>query len=205
MRNADINKIDKLYFGYEDIARALGISLDSARVSASRYAKQGILIRTKRNTYMLGETWNRLDRVKQFQIANLLQVPSYISLMSAMGYHEVTTQIQQDYTESIALKRTKTIEIEDRVFNYTRIQPKLYTGFVKNDEFFIATPEKALFDAVYLVSLGRYSFDVASIDFAKFDAAELNRILDMNPDRTRLMFKRLPQISAMNKPAFGKL
>ena len=45
MKLNEIQKIDKLYFGYQDIARVLAISEDSAKVTASRYAKKGMLVR----------------------------------------------------------------------------------------------------------------------------------------------------------------
>lgn len=183
MRVFDLTRINKTYFGYEDISRALGISLESARVSAFRYAKQGFLIRIKRNIYMLRETWNRLDRTEKFQIANLIQVPSYISLMSAMDYYQITTQLQQDFIESIAIKRTKKIEIEKNTFNYSKIKRELYFGFVKENDFFIATPEKAFLDAIYLMSLGRYSFDLASIDLSKLNTNDLQKIVVKFPGK----------------------
>lgn len=55
MKIGELNSITQLYFGYEDIARALKISPASARVSASRYVRLGLLLRLKRNTYLLRE------------------------------------------------------------------------------------------------------------------------------------------------------
>ncbi|MBC8458705.1 MAG: hypothetical protein H8D67_11995 [Deltaproteobacteria bacterium] len=195
MRAFELNKINKTYFGYEDISRVLGISLDSAKVSACRYANQGVLIRIKRNTYMLREKWNILDRTEKFQIANLVQVPSYISLMSAMDYYQITTQLQQDFVESIALKRTKEIEIENNTFNYSKIKQKLYFAFVKEKDFFIATPEKAFLDAIYLMSLGRYNFDVPSIDFSKIDLNQLQQIAVEFPAKTRIILEGYEYLS----------
>ena len=140
---------------------------------------------------MLRETWNRLDRTEKFQIANLIQVPSYISLMSAMDYYEVTTQLQQDFIESIVLKRTKEIEIERNTFNYSKIKTELYFGFAKKNDFFIATPEKAFLDAIYLMSLGRYSFDLASIDFSKLNVSELQKIIAKFPEKTKMIFNNV--------------
>ena len=185
MRILDLNRIDKIYFGYEDISRVLGISLESARVSASRYAGQGVLIRIKRNIYMMKERWKILDRTQKYQIANLIQVPSYVSLMSAMDYYQLTTQLQQDFIESIALKRTKEIEIEKNTFIYSKIKQELYFGFVKEKNFFVATPEKAFLDAIYLMSLGRYNFDLSSIEFSKLNRNNLQKILLKFPSKTR--------------------
>ena len=167
MRHFQLRDINKIYFGYEDIARTLGISLESAKITAHRYVKQGMIIRMKRNIYVLKERWESFDREQKFLIANLFQVPSYISLMTALDYYEITTQMQRDFIESIVIKRTVTKAIEQTIFNYTKISPKLYGGFFKKEGFFIAEPEKAFLDAVYLMSFGRYNLDIPSIDFSK--------------------------------------
>ena len=39
MKYFKLRDIKKLYFGYEDIARILGISQNSAKISAHRYVK----------------------------------------------------------------------------------------------------------------------------------------------------------------------
>ena len=58
----ELDNIGKLYFSYEEIARVLGISNASARVSASRYARKGLLVRVKKNLYILRRRWNLADR-----------------------------------------------------------------------------------------------------------------------------------------------
>lgn len=185
MRHFQLRDIKKLYFGYEDIAHTLGISLNSAKITAHRYVKQGMTIRVKRNIYVLKERWESFDREQKFVVANLFQVPSYISLMTALDYYEITTQMQRDFIESIVLKRTVTKEIEGTVFNYTKIKSELYDGFFRKQGFFIAEPEKAFLDAIYLMSFGRYSFDIPSIDFSKFDLKKIGSMVKLFPQRTR--------------------
>jgi predicted transcriptional regulator of viral defense system len=185
MRHFQLRDIEKLYFGYEDIARTLGISQNSAKVTAHRYVKQGMLVRIKRNIYILKERWTNLDREQKFIIANILQVPSYISLATALDYYEITTQIQRDFIESVAVKRTIRKEIEQTVFNYTRISTNVYRGFLKNRGVFIAEPEKAFLDAVYLMTLGRYSLDMPSIDFSKFDVEKIEHMAKSFPLKTQ--------------------
>ena len=185
MRCFQLREIKKLYFGYEDIARTLGISLNSAKITAHRYVKQGMTIRVKRNIYILKERWVSFDREQKFIIANICQVPSYISLMTALDYHEITTQMQRDFIESLVLKRTARKEIEETVLNYTKISPDIYGGFLKKQGFFIAEPEKAFLDAVYLMSFGRYSLDIPSIDFGKLNAKKIERLAKSFPLKTR--------------------
>ena len=176
-----IRKIQKNYFGYEDIARVLNINLDSARVSASRYVKKGFLIRIKRNLYILKEKWLNFSLEEKFLLANIINVPSYISLMTALSYYEITTQIQRDFIESIAINYMKELDIEGSIFNYTKINKKLYFDFYKKNDFFIASPEKAFLDSMYLMSIGKYSFDLTSLDFNKFDKKKINRLIKKYP------------------------
>jgi len=185
MRHFQLRDIEKLYFSYEDIARVLGISQNSAKVTAHRYVKQGMLVRIKRNIYMLKEKWTNLDREQKFVIANILQVPSYISLATALDYYEITSQMQHDFIESVAVKRTTRKEIERTVFNYTKISTDVYRGFLKNQGVFIAEPEKAFLDAVYLMTLGRYNLDMPSIDFSKFDVEKIKHIAKSFPLKTQ--------------------
>ncbi len=180
-----LNKITKLYFGYEDIARALGISLASARVEAYRFVRYGILVRIKRNIYMLRSVWQGIGQEDRFAIANIIQVPSYVSFMSALEYYGITTQLLRDFVESVCQKRTKEAFVEDVVFNYTRIKRDLYFGFVRMKNFFIAEPEKAFLDALYMKMLGRYSFDISSIDFDKLDFKKMQVFARRYPQKVR--------------------
>mgnify|MGYP000078395196 FL=1 len=187
MKLQELNKISKLYFGTADIARALGISPASAKVSASRYVKLGALVRIKNNMYVLREVWNAAGREEKFVFANLGQTPSYISLMTALDYYQITTQIQRDFFESIAVKRTKEIKVDDSLFRYSKITSTLYFGFKKEKDFFIATPEKALLDAIYLMSYGRYALDMSTLDTDKLDRCEIRRQSEKFPIKTKEM------------------
>ena len=78
MKLNELRKIKKLYFGYEEIAKILAVKEASARVSACRYVKQGLLIRLKKNMYILREVWDNIGREDKFRLANLGQTPSYV-------------------------------------------------------------------------------------------------------------------------------
>lgn len=190
MKLQELNRIKKLYFGYEEIARVFGITLPSAKVTASRYVKQGLLLRMKKNVYVRRDVWNATGIEEKFLLANLGQVPSYISLMTALEYYEITTQILRSFFESVAVKRTKEINLNGSVFRYTRIAADLYFGFKKEKGFFIATPEKALLDAFYLMSYGRYSIDKSALDATKLDRDEVKRLSVRYPLKTRNLLKK---------------
>lgn len=181
-----LKKIKQLYFTYQDIAKILSISEDSARVLCARYVKQKYLIRLKRNFYLLKEKWDNITMDQRFELSNLLQVPSYISLMTALSFYEYTTQVQQKFIESVSLYRTFTKEVEGVIFNYCKIKDKYYFNFIKKDNIFIASPEKALIDSLYLQYLGKYNLDLSSIDLEKINKRNYKNILEKYPSKFKI-------------------
>jgi len=189
MRIKEISGIDKLFFSPQDVARACAISDKSANVLCSRYVSNGILLRIKRNYYVISERWKYLNNEDIFVISNLLEVPSYISLTTALAYYDVTTQVQRDFFEAISIKRTKEIVVKERSFTFTKIDKKLYKGFVKENGYFIATPEKALLDAVYLTSLKRYYLDFDALDLSKVKKNNIRGLLEMYPEKVKTTWR----------------
>lgn len=181
----------KDYFTLDDVARQYGIGQASARVLASRYVRRGLLIRFKNNFYTAAWKWDTLTRRDLLKIANVLQVPSYISLMTALAHYDVTTQVQQNFFESVCQKRSVEYAVRDSIFRYTIISSRYYGGFVRSDGLFIATAEKALLDAAYLYSFGKYKFDVDSLDMKKLDMKKLKSLLKAYPVKTKEAVKRL--------------
>jgi predicted transcriptional regulator of viral defense system len=190
MKTPVLSRLNRLYFGYEDLARVLGISQASARVTASRYVRQGLLVRLKRNLYVLRERLSAASREELFQLANLGQAPSCISLATALDYYEVTTQVQRDVIESVAMKRTREIRFSGIVCRYTRISSSLYWGYEKQKGFFMATPEKAFLDAMYLQSFGRYALDLAAVDAGRLDRNKLKQLSKKYPLKTQQLLKK---------------
>ena len=90
----------------------------------------------------------------------------------------------------MAVKRTKEINFNGAIFQYTKVATGLYFGFKKEKDFFIATPEKALLDAFYLMSYGRYSLDIPALDAKKLDRDEINRLSKAFPLRTRKFLEK---------------
>lgn len=176
--------IDKPFLTTEDVSRTLGIGIASSAVVCSRYAKQGLLVRLKKGVYVRKETLPTLRQAQLFQIANFLQVPSYISLTTALAHHGISTQVQRDFVESISVKRTVTFKKAGLHFRYTRIKAELYSGFTKVGGVFVALPEKALLDALYLSSLGRYRLDTSALDTQKLDEQRLFEMARRFPAKT---------------------
>ena len=186
MNIEQLNNAKKFLLEIEDIEKLLSISKESAHVAAARYVKNKRLFRLKRGLYITPVKFNRLSEDELFKIANLLQTPSYISLTTALSYYEITTQQQRNFIESAALKRTKSFRVNDIEFTFSLVKKPFYYGFELKNSFFIATPEKAFADSLYLTSLGRYSCDFDAIDFSKLNI----QLVDDFIKRTNALTKR---------------
>jgi len=132
-----------------------------------RLTQKGILKRLIKKKYLF--VFSESD---DFQIANFLYSPSYISLESALSFYGIITQFPYQIT-SITPKKTKTIKTLGKEFSYAQIKPQLFFGYEKKEKFLIAIPEKALLDYLYLCSKGlrsfeRDDFDLKTINKKKF-------------------------------------
>ncbi len=177
MKQNLLNKSNKIFLTVNDIANELSINKDSAKVTANRYTKSGLLIRVKRNLYITASKFRELKESEIFQIANFIEVPSYISLITALSYYGITTQQSQSVIESVSLKRTKTLTIKSIEFRFFKVKQSFYSGFTREDNFFIAEPEKAFADTVYLTAIGKYSFDFEAVNFRKLKSDQIDSYL----------------------------
>jgi predicted transcriptional regulator of viral defense system len=191
MNTYKLNNNKKLILSIEDIAEILSISKESAKVTANRYVKQKLLIRIKRNLYTTPVKFDNLKENEFFQLANYMQVPSYISFASALSYYNIYTQQLRGVIESAALKRSKTFNVNEIEFRFILVKTIFYMGFVTENNFFIAAPEKALADAVYLSSLGKYNLDFSAIDFGKISKSEVNEYIKLTNSRTKTFWGNL--------------
>lgn len=87
-------------------------------------------------------------------MANRLYEPSYISLESALAYHQVIPEAVLGVT-SVSSRRTRMIESDWGAFSYRSVQPHLMFGYqvVEIDpkvKYKIACLEKAVLDYLYL-------------------------------------------------------
>ncbi|MEW5758662.1 MAG: hypothetical protein AB1755_04230 [Candidatus Omnitrophota bacterium] len=185
---------EKLYFNVNDVSENLSINSASAKVLCCRYVKNGIFLRLKNNFYVFKDGWENYTTNKLLQVSNILQVPSYVSFMTALSIHNVTTQVQREFFENASLKRTTNFDIQGVVFNFYKLKKGLYFAFEKKNDIFMATKEKAFLDAIYLYSLGKYKIDLSSIDIGKLNIKEVKNIMRVFPNRTKNIIKKLCKI-----------
>ena len=123
-----------------------------AKVQVSRWEKAGKIIQLKRGVYVLADVYRKTPVYEPY-IASLLKKPSYISLEKALEYHNLIPEGVAVYT-SVTPKRQAKFTSRIGTFLYRHIQNSLFWGYesvtVNKQTAFIARPEKALLDLVYL-------------------------------------------------------
>ena len=181
----------RLFFGVQDVADAGGLTLPSAHVLCSRCVKDGRFLRLKRDCYILAGNWEHCTPRQFMQIANRLQVPSYLSLTTALADYQLTTQVQRQWWESVSTRRSKVIEAGGATFVYHKLQSDLYFGFTRQDGIFIAEPEKAILDAAYFEVLGRGAIDWYAIDRGRIDKDRFGDYLARFPERFRQRIRKI--------------
>lgn len=122
--------------------------------------------------------WGFDSDIEPFSLAPYLTAPdpAYVSMFSALARHDMIEQIPgQIFIAS--LDRARRIVTEVGVFSVHRLAPEVFGGFEGTlKEGYIAKPEKALFDTVYVRSAAGATayFPELSIPDG-FDTAELDR------------------------------
>jgi predicted transcriptional regulator of viral defense system len=117
------------------------------------WQKQGLVLRLKRELYILNEGDRKINPSRTF-IANQLVSPSYISTEYALFFYGLIPEKVEDIT-SITTKKTTLIRNGFGAFRYQHLNATCFIGFEQVKEqggfsFFIATPEKAVVDFLYL-------------------------------------------------------
>lgn len=135
------------------------------RNQLERWRKSGRVIRLKKGVFILADDDRKLELSRPY-MANQLYSPSYVSLEYALGYYGLIPERVIDVT-SVTSRKTMRLSNAAGTFIYQHVKPKAYRGFemVKgaNDmTFFIASPEKAVVDFLYL-NLNKFKTDDSDV------------------------------------------
>lgn len=119
----------------------------------SRWVKSGKLIQLRRSLYALSEQYQKTNP-HPFLIANRIKRASYISLQSALEYYGLIPEYVPAIT-SICTGRPEEIITPLGSFIFRHVKKEFFSdyrliGLGEEQSAFIATPEKALFDLLYL-------------------------------------------------------
>ena len=119
----------------------------------SRWRQAGKIYQLRRGLYCLAPPFQKV-KPHPFLVANRLLPGSYISLQSALAYFGMIPEYVP-MTTSVTTSRPVHLETPLGSFDFRHIQVDFFDGYRfvdlgENQRAFIATPEKALLDLVYL-------------------------------------------------------
>lgn len=116
----------------------------------SRTLKNGLIHRLMRGHYINSFLYGfaRVETVGCF-----LRPPAYVSGEWALNYHGISLQspvVCTIITLSPAVGKCRNIPYQGVTIEFSKISPILFSGFIRVDDFYIATPEKAVLDTLHL-------------------------------------------------------
>jgi predicted transcriptional regulator of viral defense system len=147
-----LSQLNKPYLTVADLEKLLDLkNRESLYVTLHRLVNYGVLARLRRGVYQLA-----LRPGDVAGMANLLYTPSYLSFESALARYGILSQIP--YTITFATpRRSKRITVGDTVVEFRQLRADLFFGYTLEHRLYVAEPEKALLDNLYLMKRGKAS------------------------------------------------
>jgi len=159
-----------------------GESLSSLRLQLSRWVKTGRLVQLKKGLYTLAEPYRKVIP-HPFVLANAMKKASYVSLQSALWYFGMIPEHVPTVT-SVTTQRPERVDTPLGKFVFKHIKKDRFCGYQQVDlgsgqRAFVATPEKALLDVVYLTPGGDdYNF-LAELRLQNLENLSLNTLREL--------------------------
>lgn len=180
-----LQTLDRGFFTTADLEKITGLKKDSLKVALNRLVKQEILTRLKRGVYQLS-----LNTVDVKRIANQLYYPSYLSFESALSILGILSQIP--YTQTFAtIKKSKRMTIWGTEAEFTQLKTDLFFGYKFEGGIYIAEPEKALLDELYMVSRGKRAVSIDELDVENINRDRLKEYAVKFPKYTLKLLTKI--------------
>lgn len=142
-----LKKLEPVFLTNE-AASLLNVTPKYASTILSRLAEHKTIVR------LVQGRWAYSDKINPLLLPSILTypTPSYLSLYTALYYHGMIEQIPS-VIYSISLKKTMVYSTPLAKISIHHIEARLFTGYETQGmhHILIATPEKALFDTLYLL------------------------------------------------------
>jgi predicted transcriptional regulator of viral defense system len=148
--------------GREPVFRASLLEVGSVsgpelRVQLSRWVRSGRLAQLRRGVYALAPPHRQVDP-HPFLVAQCLRKNAYVSLQSALAYHGLIPENVPTVT-CVTTGRSEVFHLELGSFVFRHVATRYLLGYRQTEvasgqHAFMALPEKALLDLVYLTPRG---------------------------------------------------
>ncbi len=141
------------YLSDTELVSLLSGTPDSRYSKVKRLLAQDKLLHIRRGLYCLTPELGYFTKPHPFELAQHIYGPSFISLESALSFHQLIPETVYSFT-SVTTKRSKEFQTPLGVFAYLHLPLEhFYLGVERIQEngrpFFLATPWRAICDYVY--------------------------------------------------------
>lgn len=148
----------------------------------ARWTAAGRLYQLRRGLYALAPPYQKV-KPHPFTVANALVRGSYVSLQAALAHYGLIPEYAPVVT-SVSSRRPGRWETALGVFTYHHIKAGWLHGYRLLDlgagqRAFVATPEKALLDLVYLQPAGDDPTYLAELRLQNLDRLDLDRLAEL--------------------------
>lgn len=129
-----------------DASALLGVSAANANMILRRLADQSLVTHLSRGKWLVDA------KLPRFALPELISAPwpAYVSLQSALFHRGLIEQVPA-VVYAVTLGKPRRVATPLGVISFHRLPPELFVGYdVEADGTKIASPEKALFDVLYL-------------------------------------------------------
>ena len=115
----------------------------------SRALKAGLIHHINRGNYINSFLYG-FPAVED--VACFLKPPAYITCEWALNIHGISLQapvVCTVVTLSTSVGKNRNIQYQGITIEFSKISDRLFFGFIKHDNYYLATPEKAILDTLY--------------------------------------------------------
>jgi len=177
--------LDKPYFSPADLEKILGQKRPALYVTLNRLVKYGVLVRLRRGVYQVALRAPDLAR-----IANQLVYPSYLSFESALSRYGILSQVPYALTFATP-HRSRRLTLGDTVVEFHQLKRELFFGYTLEGGLYVAEPEKALLDQLYMVTRGLASLALDELDLSPLDPERLRADAALFPAEVQAAVRRM--------------
>jgi len=154
-----------------DYQRILNLDYQAAKRSITRYIDAGFLVKARKGFYFI-----KANPPHEFEIANKIYQPSYISFETALSFYGIIPETIYEVVSATS-RITRAFNVNDIKYSYKKIKKDCFNGYkpikIKDATVLIAEPEKALVDYLYLVVLGKRKLAYERVDLSKIKKSKL--------------------------------
>lgn len=170
-----------------------GVDTQHVQRQLSRWTQAGRVYQLRRGLYALAPPYQKV-KPHPFLVANRIVRGSYVSYQSALAYYGLIPEYVP-VTTSVTTTRPGCWETALGVYEFSHLQVNLFGGFQRievatRQHAFVATPEKALLDLVYLRPGGDSPAYLRELRLQNLDQLNLERLLNLAAQTQRAKLRR---------------